>query len=64
MTVGFLSNVAGELDSIAARSGMTKTDIINRAVTLYAYVDARIAAGDDLLIRSSATGDVERIKLI
>lgn len=64
ITVGFYPRNAADLRTLAERSGMTKADIVNRAVALYAYVEGRTAAGDDLLIRDAATGDVERIRLL
>lgn len=64
LTVGLIARVAGELRTMTETSGLSKADLINRAVSLYAYIDARIAAGDDLLIRSASTGEVERIKLL
>lgn len=64
ITVGLLARVADELRSLVARTGMSKADVINRAVSLYSYIDSRTAAGDEVLIRSAATGEVERIKLL
>jgi hypothetical protein len=43
---------------------MSKADIINRSVSLYSYVDSRVAAGDEVLIRSGTTGEIERIRLL
>ena len=39
----------------------SKTDIVNRAISLYEYLDARLSRGDELSIRNEA-GQVEQIK--
>lgn len=64
ISIGLIARVAEELRRIVARTGMSKADIVNRAVSLYSYIDSRTAAGDEILIRSAATGEVERIKLL
>lgn len=64
LTIGLLPRVAQELRDLTTESGMSKADVINRAVRLYAYVDCRSADGDELFIRSKATGEIERITLI
>jgi len=64
ITVGLIARVADELRRLRARTGLSKADIINRAVSLYSYVDSRTAAGDEILIRSGTTGEIERIHLL
>jgi hypothetical protein len=39
------------------RTGMPKTDIINRALTLYEFIDDRLASGCALLICNTDTGE-------
>jgi hypothetical protein len=58
-----LPEVADHLDQAADRTGDTKTDAINRAITLYNLLQRRIAAGDELLIRTPA-GNVEPVQLL
>jgi hypothetical protein len=63
ITVGLIARVAEELRRLRVRTGLSKADLINRSVSLYSYIDSRMAAGDELLIRSAETGEIERIKL-
>jgi hypothetical protein len=63
ISVGLIAKAAEELRRLVFRTGMSKADIVNRAISLYSYIDARTAAGDELLIRSS-NGELERIKLL
>lgn len=51
------------LSRLTDGSGLTKTEVVNRAVTLYAYVTESQAAGNDLLLRTPG-GEVERVRLI
>ena len=51
-----------QLDRTVNRTGLSKTDIVNRALSLYAYLDERLASGDELLVRTKDTGLTEIIK--
>jgi hypothetical protein len=51
----------GEITTGALRGFLR---LLFRLVSLYAYVDKRTAAGDEVLIRSASTGEIERIKLL
>lgn len=62
ITAALIPQAAQDLESAVARSGRGKTDIVNRAIILFAYVDAQLAAGRELLIRGR-DGNLERIRL-
>ena len=64
ITVGLIARVGSELRQLVEQTGMSKADVINRAVSLYSYIDSRTANGDEVLIRSKDTGEIERIKLL
>jgi hypothetical protein len=64
VTVALVSKAAADLQCTIERTGLSKTDIVNRALSLYEYVDARLTTGDELLIRNSETGQIEVIKLL
>lgn len=64
ITVALVSRAAEDLQHTIERTGLSKTDIVNRALTLYEYIDARLATGDELLIRNNDTGQTEVIKLL
>lgn len=46
----------------ATSNGVSKTDVVNRAIQLYTYVAESQAAGSDLLLRTPE-GEVERVRL-
>jgi hypothetical protein len=58
------SDLRCNLRSIQRRTGLSKTDIVNRALTLYEFVDGRLAAGDEILVRDPATGSLELVRLL
>jgi hypothetical protein len=63
ITVGLIGKAARDLRRTQQRSGLGFADIVNRAVSLYEFVDSRQAAGDQLLLRRGGAGRVDRVRL-
>jgi hypothetical protein len=63
LTVSLIPKAAADLASLQARTGLGKTDVVNRAVSLYEFVDAQLAAGHELLVRHE-DGTVAMVKLL
>ena len=51
ITVALVAKAAADLQNTHERTRMSKTDIVNRAVTLYEFVEAEMRAGADLIVR-------------
>ena len=64
VTVALVSRAADDLRSTQERTGLSKTDVVNRAVSLYEFVDSHLAAGDEFMIRRKDSGDLELIRLL
>jgi hypothetical protein len=64
ITVALVSRAADDLRSTQERTGLSKTDVVNRAVSLYEFVDSHLAAGDEFMIRRKDSGDLELIRLL
>lgn len=64
VTVALVAKAAGDLQQTVKRTGLSKTDVINRAVSLYEFIDSRLGDGAELLIRDDKTGQIELIKLL
>lgn len=64
ITVALITKAAEDLRRTQERSGLSKTDIVNRALSLYEFVDSRLAVGDEIIVRSRKTGDLEVIRLL
>lgn len=62
VTVALVPKAADDLRQAVERTGLSKTDIVNRAVSLYEYLDARLGRGDELLVRDPKSGQLEQIR--
>jgi hypothetical protein len=62
ITVGLVDKAAADLQALHDRTGLSKTDIVNRAITLYEFMDAELRAGADLMVRQD--GNDLLIKLL
>lgn len=51
ITVLLVSKVADDLQRTQKRTDLSKTDIVNRAITLYDFLDGEQDSGAELLLR-------------
>ena len=51
VTVALVENAADDLQRTHARTALSKTDIINRAVSFYEFIDAELSTGAELIVR-------------
>jgi hypothetical protein len=51
VTVALVPKAAVDLQIVHDRTGLSKTDIVNRAISLYEFVDAELAGGAELIVR-------------
>jgi len=45
-------------------TSLSKTDLANRAIILYQFVDDQLRSGRDIIARNQATGETQLVKLI
>jgi uncharacterized protein (DUF342 family) len=64
ITVALIPKASEDLQRLQDRTSLSKTDLANRAITLYEFIDAQIRAGRDVLIRDSKTGKTELVRLL
>ncbi len=64
ITVALIPDAAGALATLQKRTGLSKTDLANRAITLYEFTDRQLAAGHDLILRDRETGETRIIRLL
>ena len=57
ITVALIPKAAADLQKLLARTGLSKTDIANRAITAYEFIEAQISAGKEVIISDPATGE-------
>jgi hypothetical protein len=64
LTVALIPMAGDELQRLQDRTGLSKTDLVNRAITLYEFVDAQLTNDRDLLVRDNRTRETELVRLI
>ena len=64
ITVALIAKANEDLHRTQRRTGLSKTDIVNRALTLYEFIDNRLSNGSELLLRNNDTGEIELIRLL
>lgn len=62
-SVTFVAPAVQAIAELTENTGLTKADVINRAVQIYAYLDAQTRSGADLLLRQ-ADGTSEKLHII
>jgi hypothetical protein len=61
ITVALIPDAGADLQKLTDRTGLSKTDLVNRAITLYEFIDAQKRENRDLLVRDRKTGDTQTI---
>ena len=63
ITVLLVSKVADDLQRTQKRTDLSKTDIVNRAITLYDFLDGEQDSGAELLLRRQ-DGSTHLVELV
>ena len=63
ITVGLICKAMDGLQTLKDRTGLSKTDIVNRAIPLYEFVSDQIDAGHDVIIRNAESGEIQILRL-
>lgn len=61
ITVALVPKVAEELKRLQGRTNLSKTDLANRAITLYDFIDTQVSAGREVLIRDPGSGETQAL---
>jgi len=64
ITVALIAKATDDLRKIQERTGLSKTDVVNRALTLYEFIDSTLAEGSELLLRNKETGETAIVRLL
>jgi spore cortex formation protein SpoVR/YcgB (stage V sporulation) len=62
VNVALIEQAAQAIAKLQARTGLKKVDIVNRALSIYEYIDAEIKAGNELVIKDPQ-GSEQRLKI-
>jgi hypothetical protein len=64
ITVALTPQAGASLHQLQDRTGQGKTDIVNRAITLYEFIEAQVSSGRELIVRNQATGETQLIRFL
>jgi hypothetical protein len=64
ITVALVPKVAAELQRLQERTSLSKTDLTNRAITLYEFIEGQTSAGREVLIRDPQTGETQLVRFL
>ena len=64
VTVALIPDVSEDLQRLQDLTTLSKTDIVNRAITLYEFIEAQLRAGNDILIRDKKTRETQSVVIL
>ena len=64
ITVALIPQAAQNLQDLQDRTSFSKTDLVNRSITLYEFIDAQLRAGNDLIVRDKKTGETQLVRFL
>jgi len=64
ITVALIPKAGEDLQHLQDRTGLSKTDIVNRAISAYEFFESQMQAGKDLLVRNPETGETQIVKFL
>ncbi|HEY2579087.1 MAG TPA: hypothetical protein VGI74_22495 [Streptosporangiaceae bacterium] len=53
-----------ELQRLQERTSLSKTDLTNRAITLYEFIDGQLRGGHDVIVRDPQTKETQLVRLL
>ena len=63
ITVNLIARASRALQAVAELTGDSKTDSINRAIQIYAYLEDIDSRGGAIYVREAADSELERLKM-
>jgi hypothetical protein len=64
ITVALIPRVSESLQRLQECTDMSKTDIVNRAITLYEFFEAEMRNGRNLIIEDPESGKTQVVKFL
>jgi len=64
ITVGIIPKVWTELLRLMASTKFNRTDVVNRAISVYAMVDDNLRNGNELVFRDPKTGKERIVEIV
>ena len=64
IAVALVRKVAADLQAIQDRTGLSKAELIDRAITLYEFIDTEMRDGGQVLVRDPNTRETQVLRLL
>ncbi len=64
ISITLIPDAAADLARLQDRTSLSKTDLVNRAISLYEFTDTQLRAGNDLIVRDRTTGEAQLVRLL
>ena len=64
ITVALIRTAEIGLRRLQERTNLSKTDLTNRAITSYEFLDAQQQAGRELIVRDKRTGESQLVRFL
>jgi hypothetical protein len=64
LKVTLIPSAEADLRLLQERTNLSRTDLANRAITLYEFIDAQMRAGIDMLARDNKTGQTQLVQFL
>jgi hypothetical protein len=64
ITVALIPKATEDLQHLQDATKLSKTDIVNRAITLYEFVETQRSEGRELLVRDRKTGEIQTVLIL
>lgn len=61
ITVALIRKAGEDLQRLQERTNLSKTDIVNRAISLYEFFDSQQRRGQDVLLRNRESNELQTI---
>ena len=61
ITVALIPGASADLQRLQERTGLSKTDLVNRAIHLYEFIDSQLKAGKSLSVKDPETGETQLV---
>ena len=64
ITVALIPAVAEDLRRLQELTNLSKTDLANRAISSYKFLESQIHAGHDVIVRDRRTGKTQLVRFL
>ena len=64
ITVGLINKAADDLQKLQGHTGLSKTDLVNRAIALYEFISRQMDTEHEILIRDTVSGETQILRLL